>query len=169
MGCDDQTYSLDALLLLFFGCRGNYGRCGLRNLGSHERQAPALTWKWEIWLPKQTGSIFYTWATQARRTKESNQGLQVACTRGIAATQTGADFSEVNSELWQPIRAWHAADKLEGGPGGRHGSEEGKGCRTLIERGAWYLVHGVMSMVLLNWVLAGHAEVFIGLARIKHH
>jgi hypothetical protein len=27
----------------------------------------------------------------------------------------------------------------------------------------------VMSMVLLDWVLAGHAAVFIGLARIKHH
>ena len=60
MECDDQTYSLDALLLLllFFGCRRYYGGCGLRNLGSHEKTssgvdvemgnfAAEIDWQWQ--------------------------------------------------------------------------------------------------------------------------
>ena len=42
MECDDQTYSLDALLLLFFGCRRDYSGCGLRNLGSHEETSSGV-------------------------------------------------------------------------------------------------------------------------------
>jgi len=104
-----------------------------------KRQAPALTRKWEIWLPKQTGSgDEHVFNTQRRREQPRLAGRRIACTRvgrGIAAMQTAPDV-EVGRTVRKLIPG--SGSQLEPGTTrthpkeGRHGGKkEGRGYRTV--------------------------------------